>query len=395
MVDSVKKLLQNSSFLLLIVIGFALVAGHKLPASVNAFFYALSLSLKEILLFLLPVVIFTYLSSCILSLRQGALTFVAFLVGMVVFSNLVSILTAYLAHFTQFIFVDPRGANAAAGDRLNPLWMVSLPKLIRNDHGMFLGLFVGLLFTYTRVPLVEKGIHQLKRAVDFFMNRLFIPVLPLFILGFVLKLKHEGILGEILEDYTPVFGVILLLQIAYLSFLSFTAARFHPSHALTYMRNVFPAMLAAFTTMSSAAAMPMSIRSAERNTGNPDMARAVIPATLNIHLIGDSLAIPIMIMVILRTFGFEPFTFYDYLIFTGYFMIGKFAVAAVPGGTILVMVPVLEARFGFTPEMSALITALYILFDPVISAANVWGNGAFAIIFERVMGKKLAPLAAA
>jgi Na+/H+-dicarboxylate symporter len=147
--------------------------------------------------------------------------------------------------------------------------------------------------------------------------------------------------------------------------------------------------------MSSAAAMPLSIRSAERNTGNPGVARAVIPATLNIHMIGDSIAIPIMIMVILRTFGFEPFNFYTYLTFTGYFMIAKFAVAAVPAGTILVMVPVLEAELGFTPEMSALITALYILFDPVISAANVSGNGAFAILFDKVIKRRrLAPLPA-
>ncbi len=388
-----KKLLQNSSVTLLLVIGFALVAGDKLPFQVNAFFYALSLSIKEILLFVLPVVIFTYLSSCILSVRQGAFVFVTVLVGMVIFSNFISILTAYIAHLTNLVSVAPRGTDAAAMDTLTPLWTLPLPTVIGNDHGMFLGLAVGLIFTYKRVALVEKGVSVLKFCVDYFMNRIFIPVLPLFIMGFVLKLKHEGILGEILEDYTPVFGLITLMQIVYLFFMYFIAANFRFMRGMEYIRNVFPATLAAFTTMSSAAAMPISIRSAERNTGNPEVARAIIPATLNIHMIGDSIAIPIMIMVILRTFGFESFTFYSYLIFTGYFMIAKFAVAAVPAGTILVMVPVLEAELGFTPEMSALITALYILFDPIISAANVSGNGAFAILFDKVMKKRqTAPL---
>ena len=153
-----KKLLQNSSVTLLLVIGFALVAGDKLPFQVNAFFYALSLSIKEILLFVLPVVIFTYLSSCILSLRQGAFVFVTVLVGMVIFSNFISILTAYIAHLTNLVSVAPRGTNAAAIDTLTPLWTLPLPAVIGNDRGMFLGLAVGLIFTYKRVALVEKGV---------------------------------------------------------------------------------------------------------------------------------------------------------------------------------------------------------------------------------------------
>ncbi len=43
------------------------------------------------------------------------------------------------------------------------------------------------------------------------------------------------------------------------------------------------------------------------------------------------------------------------------------------------MIPILESHLGFNGEMISLITALYILFDPVITAANVMGNGAFAM----------------
>lgn len=48
------------------------------------------------------------------------------------------------------------------------------------------------------------------------------------------------------------------------------------------------------------------------------------------------------------------------------------------------MIPILEKYLGFTPEMLSLITALYILFDPIITSANVLGNGAFAQLFEKV-----------
>lgn len=61
-----------------------------------------------------------------------------------------------------------------------------------------------------------------------------------------------------------------------------------------------------------------------------------------------------------------------------YFVLAKFSVAAVPGGGILVMLPILEAYLGLNGEMLSLITALYLLFDPVITCANILGNGAFA-----------------
>jgi Na+/H+-dicarboxylate symporter len=47
------------------------------------------------------------------------------------------------------------------------------------------------------------------------------------------------------------------------------------------------------------------------------------------------------------------------------------------------MLPILEHYLGFTGEMMSLITALYILFDPVITSANVLGNGAFAKMMDK------------
>ena len=85
----------------------------------------------------------------------------------------------------------------------------------------------------------------------------------------------------------------------------------------------------------------------------------------------------------MKSFGVAEPGFLSYLIFAAYFVMAKFSVAGVPGGGILVMLPVLESYLGFNGEMLSLITALYILFDPVITCANVLGNGGFAITIER------------
>ena len=87
----------------------------------------------------------------------------------------------------------------------------------------------------------------------------------------------------------------------------------------------------------------------------------------------------------MKGFGVDEPGILGCLIFAAYFVLAKFSVAAVPGGGILVMLPILEKYLGFNSEMLSLITALYILFDPVITCANVLGNGAFALGMERVL----------
>jgi Na+/H+-dicarboxylate symporter len=142
--------------------------------------------------------------------------------------------------------------------------------------------------------------------------------------------------------------------------------------------------------MSSAATLPLSIAAAENNTGRPEAARVIIPATLSIHLIGDALCVPVLSLLVMVSFGHALPSMVEFMIFAAYMVLAKFAVAAIPGGGILVILPLLEAHLAFTPEMSALILALYMLFDPLITATNVSGNGAFVIFLSRFMPAAVA-----
>jgi Na+/H+-dicarboxylate symporter len=155
---------------------------------------------------------------------------------------------------------------------------------------------------------------------------------------------------------------------------------------LNNIKNMLPAAISGFSTMSSAASMPLTIIGAENNTQNKEIAGCVIPATVNIHLVGDCFAIPIFAYAVLKSFGLPEPSLFNYMIFAFYFVLAKFSVAAVPGGGIIVMLPILEVYMGFNAEMMSLITALYILFDPIITCANVLGNGAFAKMIDNCFG---------
>ena len=86
----------------------------------------------------------------------------------------------------------------------------------------------------------------------------------------------------------------------------------------------------------------------------------------------------------IKAFGIPFPEFSQYIIFSLHFVLAKFAVAAIPGGGVLVMLPVMQAYLGLNADMLALVTALYVLFDPLITTCNVAGNSAMAIIFDKI-----------
>jgi Na+/H+-dicarboxylate symporter len=212
-------------------------------------------------------------------------------------------------------------------------------------------------------------------------------VVPFFILGFILKMEHEGTLTYVLKQYGPVYLLIAAVQLVYLLSLFAIGAKLNPKTWLTYLRNMLPPVITGVSTMSSAAALPFSLTAAEQNTQNPLIARSVIPATVNMNLMGDSIGAPLMIIATMVTFGLGTPSYGLFLVFALWYVMYMFTVAAVPGATILVMTPLIEKVLGFNPEMVGLATALYILYDAIGTTMNVLGNGAFVVLFNRIFGK--------
>jgi Na+/H+-dicarboxylate symporter len=204
----------------------------------------------------------------------------------------------------------------------------------------------------------------------------------------MIKLQEEGVFVQVIKDYTLIFAMIGFALFVYINLAYMLASKGKVQEWISCLKNMMPAAISGLSTMSSAASMPLTILGVEKNTRNKMIAKSVVPATVNIHLIGDCFAIPIFAYAVMKSFGMNEPTLLMYLTFTFFFVISKFSVAGVPGGGILVMLPVLEANLGFNAGMLSLITALYILFDPVITCANVLGNGAFAKIIDSITGKQ-------
>ena len=77
-------------------------------------------------------------------------------------------------------------------------------------------------------------------------------------------------------------------------------------------------------------------------------------------------------------------------------MLGIAMVAApgVPGGAIMASIGIIGSILGFDEDMQGLMIALYIAMDSFGTACNVTGDGAVAIVVDKMFGKKAAGPAA-
>lgn len=365
---------------LIVVLSF----GQFIPLEIKSFLYALSLSIKGLLLLALPIIVFSCVFFCMLSLRNRAILFVISLILAICCSNFISANIAYMIGNFIIIKIQPQHAISNNALELLPYWDWQLTSVIANEHALLAGFVLGVIFTKCKIPAINRFSSKLHFAVLWGLKQLFIPILPLFILGFVLKMQHEGILSSVVQEYAGVAIIILASYICYLWLLYLIIADFNIKTSLVYLKNMLPAALTGFSSMSSLAAMPVALQGIAKNSDHPEMAQTVLPASVNIHLVGDSIGIPILALAILTTFNFPLPSFEVYLSFAVFFVLAKFAVAAVPGGGILVMIPILEKYLGFDAQMTALITSLYIMLDSMITATNIFGNGAFSVLFTKL-----------
>ena len=144
-----------------------------------------------------------------------------------------------------------------------------------------------------------------------------------------------------------------------------------------------PAYFTALGTQSSAATIPVTLSQAVKMGVRGEIAGFVIPLCATIHLSGSMLKIVACALALMMMQGME----YDLSMFAGFIMmLGITMVAApgVPGGAIMAALGVLSSFLGFGSAEQAMMISLYIAMDSFGTACNVMGDGALALIIDKI-----------
>ncbi|MCR5225107.1 MAG: dicarboxylate/amino acid:cation symporter [Alphaproteobacteria bacterium] len=379
-------MMKKLPFILIAVIIASIFLNPFIPLTVKQVIFACSLTLKSIVLFCLPFIIFGLLFKTFVKLAGHAASVILLIFGCLCTSNFIN---TFVTHYVGELLyhVDLNFGQIPTNDNaLQPYFLFVLPNFIKNEFALFGGIASGLLMAFYNKTLALKLAHN----VDIFTQKLFSfisVIIPLFIAGFVIKCASDGILVSIIKSYSQILLIFVSYATIYTLLFYFVVNKCVIRSALTCLKNMFPALITAFSTISSAVTMPVTIMCVEKNVKNKELASSVVSTTVNIHLLGDCLSIPLLAYALLKHFGMPEPSLSSYFIFTIFFVIAKFSVAAVPAGGIIIMAPILEKYLGFTPEMSTLIISIYVIFDPFVTSFNVMGNGALAKLIDNLSAK--------
>ncbi|MBX3457877.1 MAG: cation:dicarboxylase symporter family transporter [Candidatus Paracaedibacteraceae bacterium] len=372
--------------LVICVIAAYLAADFATPTHAS-YAYSLSCVLKDFLMMLLPFVIISYMGSAILSLEQKAPLLIIAVLTLVCVSNMLATFVSYGVSLAALPFVTQGKMIQLSGatETINSLLSTPFPVLLEPKWAMIVGSVYGLTLSIRPYEPGRQIIFKLRDLVTKILQKSFIPLLPVYVFGFVLKMQMEGSLSILFQSGGQIIALMISLIVIYIGLMYAIAANFVPNRFATYIRNMFPAAFTGFTTMSSAATMPVTLDATEKNMNDKSYSQLVIPATVNIHLVGDALGIPLLGLATLQLSGLPMPDLPSFAIFAGFFCVAKFSTAGIPGGGILVLLPTLQSHLGLTEEMLGFVTTLYILQDSIFTGSNVAGNGAFALLSHKIM----------
>ncbi len=391
------KFLKNLPVQMLISITTAITLAPFLTPRSICWCYTISTVFVDLLMIILPLIVFIYILSAIIGMEKRSPLMVGLIFVSVTISNALALLFAYVTGrsiLPTFTLPEANTLFQNLQSTIQPMLCIKSPITFGTDKAMMIGIIVGLVTTLLPAHFIaHKFIHHVsyrgRNAITLFLQKVFIPLLPLYVFGFSLKMAYEGTLSFLISTYAHVFILSMIVVIVYIFSLYFIAANGNINRAFKYIRTMIPAGITGFSTMSSAASLPIALDCTRRNLQNKHFPEFILPATSNIHMLGDDLTIVLTALSLLIMQGLPIPDLSVFLPFAGAFCIAKLSCVGIPGASVLVVLPVLQHYLGFSPEMISMVTTIYILQDPFGTCANVMGNGAFAIIMHKFSKKIL------
>jgi Na+/H+-dicarboxylate symporter len=178
---------------------------------------------------------------------------------------------------------------------------------------------------------------------------------------------------------TVMTGMLMFILVIYPLYIRLFAGDTRVMH---FLRSILPAQIVAFSTSSSAAALPVTMRQNINELGVPEeISSFVLPVGTTINMDATAFYQSVAAVFIAQVYGIDmTFTQQVALVMTA--TLTSIGSPGVPGGIIVLMIMVLTAA-GLPVEGMALIVGIDRPIDMLRSAVNLTGDSAVNLIVAR------------
>ena len=382
--------------LLAIVFAFALgsirIGGNPLvPQSLGRVFATFSGLFSQFLSFAIPLIIIGLVTPAIADLGRGAGRWLGITTAIAYASTLFSGFLTYIvcaALLPRLLAGTALSEVEEPGSALESYFSIEMPAPVPVMTALLLSFVLGIGLSMVPRGVLRKGFIEFRAIITRLIERLIIPLLPLHIFGIFLNLTYTGEAWSVMHALLRVVVVVLVLEVVILGVQYVTAGLIGSRNPVRALATMMPAYLTALGTSSSAATIPVTLAQTRRNGVSDAVASFTVPLCATIHLAGSTSKIFAFAFAIVLTQGLTIST----VQWVGFiFMLGITMIAApgVPGGAIMAATGLLSSMLGFNDEQVGLMIATYIAMDSFGTATNVTGDGAIAIVVDRLAGGQI------
>lgn len=385
-----KKITSNLLFKVVVAITLGIVLGTVLPESIGRIFATFNALFDQLLKFLIPLIIVGLIIPAIAKLGNTAGKMLLATVAIAYGSTLFSGFSTYFASIAIFpSLIDTHVANSIVNEAagLSPYFTIEIPPFFDVMSALVFSFLVGIGLSRLTNSKLAAVMFDFEEIVSFIIEKVIIPLLPLFIFGIFLDMTYSGKVMLILNVFIKIIGIIFALHIILLLIQFIIAGAIAKKNPFKLLATLLPAYFTALGTQSSAATIPVTLTQVKKTGVSEEVASFVVPLCATIHLAGSTLKIVACVVALMLMQGMPI----DFGLMAGFIcMLGVTMVAApgVPGGAIMAAIGIIASMLGFNIENQALMISLYIAMDSFGTACNVTGDGTIAIVIDKLFQKK-------
>lgn len=389
-----KKIKVSLLLKVIIAIVLAIIFGQFMPASIARIFVTFNSVFANFLTFAIPLIIIGLVTPAISDLGKGAgrllLITAAIAYGSTLFSGFFTYFSAMLTYphiIDSGIAEQFTGEDAA--EALKPYFTIDMPAPVEVMTALLIAFSCGIGLSLIKGDTLKKCFSDFGEIITIIIEKVIIPLLPLHIFGIFLNMTVSGQAMSIISLFLKVVIVIIILHVLLLLIQFTVAGIIAKRNPLKLLITMLPAYATALGTQSSAATIPVTLAQTKKNGVSENIAGFVIPLCATIHLAGSTMKIVACTLAVMFMLDM-PINFADYAGFIMMLGITMVAAPGVPGGAVMAALGVIEGMLGFDETMQAIIIAIYIALDSFGTACNITGDGAIAVVMDKIAGKRTA-----
>lgn len=342
---------------------------------------------SQLLGFLVPLIIIGLVTSAIGEIggqaRKLLLITVVIAYGDTVFSGLMTysigkLLFASTADHAETIHVTMQS--------LAPYFKLQIPPMVDIMSALIFSFILGISIATGQLPTLRTMATEFKEVVSKAIGGLLIPLLPIYIFGLFLNMTYMGQVVQVMSLFVGIILNILALHIFILLYEFVAAGLVVHRNPFKLLWTMLPAYATALGTSSSVATIPVTLKQTKENGVSEETAGFVVPLCATIHMSGSVMKITACALAIC-ILGEMPTNFGLFLEFVLMLSVIMVAAPGVPGGAIMAALGPLASILGFNADQQALMITIYIAMDSFGTACNVTGDGAIALVVDKLRKK--------